>query len=463
MFQNGADFKQSSFSGSTEMGFFEQISRESAQFFGRSRLFARRFLKPHFSTQGLTATLQGLAAKYGPRVALVGREEVLTFSQWNDRVNRFARWARAQQFEPSTRIAVLMPDGPDLVCLWQGLAQRGLVSCVLSPDHMDDLPAHLRQLGAKMLIVAGDFAQRVAAMENVLGGVEVLILGDSALGNDPAFPSLDTRIAGFSRANIPLAEQLDLAPSAPCLILFSQIYGFVPLDRARVLDLMIGTGSAAHINRDDSVLITLPLCEPEGLALLGSALLAGGCALVCGTAQASFWRDVARYEPSVVGGDDALWLGIWLERSSPLKSHGLRLVLAANVASEAANRFAERFGIPEILAFHHSAYGTVSFYNFDGRPGFIGRPFPHGKDDLARLALVKRSETGAATPMLRVAPDEPGFLLVRLDAPEAARLKTLAPLLKDVFERGDIWCNTGMVMSQDASGRYALLHRPPAA
>lgn len=83
--------------------------------------------------------------------------------------------------------------------------------------------------------------------------------------------------------------------------------------------------------------------------------------------------------------------------------------------------FLERFNIPHLAEFYGSTEGNVSFINFDGKPGAIGRIPGWLKSQFAHVAFVKfdieteqpvRGPDGFCVPADR---DEPGEAIGRID------------------------------------------------
>jgi fatty-acyl-CoA synthase len=130
-----------------------------------------------------------------------------------------------------------------------------------------------------------------------------------------------------------------------------------------------------------------------------------------------------------------------------------------------------RFGVPEVLEFYGSTEGNVSLFNFDGKPGAIGRiPGYLRKEFDIRLAkydqeageLVRNTQGFC----VEARPGEVGEAIGKIkdDARHsytgyADRAASDRKVLRDVFDRGDAWFVTGDLMRQDSDGYLYFVDR----
>jgi fatty-acyl-CoA synthase len=130
-----------------------------------------------------------------------------------------------------------------------------------------------------------------------------------------------------------------------------------------------------------------------------------------------------------------------------------------------------RFGIPRILEFYGSTEGNVSMFNFDGRPGAIGR-CPRWLDFVFNVALVRFDvETEApvrgpdglcAKASLGVVGECLGRIAAQARTEYTGYVDAAASrqkVLTDVFANGDRWFRTGDLMTRDRDGYYYFVDR----
>ena len=80
-------------------------------------------VKPIKSTPNKTVLdrLEDVANQNTSRVALISERETLTYGQMSTRINRIARWAKANGINKGDTVALFMPNRPDYLCIWQAL------------------------------------------------------------------------------------------------------------------------------------------------------------------------------------------------------------------------------------------------------------------------------------------------------------------------------------------------------
>ena len=136
--------------------------------------------------------------------------------------------------------------------------------------------------------------------------------------------------------------------------------------------------------------------------------------------------------------------------------------------------FARRFRIPRILEFYAATEGNVSTFNFEGKPGAVGRipwfmahrfPTKIVKFDVEKEQPV-RDARGFC---VECAPNEAGEAIGKiLNDPSkpanrfegyAVKAETEKKILRDVFEKGDMWFRTGDLLRKDEQGYFYFIDR----
>ena len=101
--------------------------------------------------------MEETAAKFGDRVALISDRETLTFREYDERANRYARWARAQGIAKGDAVALLMGNRPDYLCIWMGVARAGGVTALINTNLTGQALAHsIAIVQAKLVIVGAE-------------------------------------------------------------------------------------------------------------------------------------------------------------------------------------------------------------------------------------------------------------------------------------------------------------------
>ncbi|CAH1266783.1 SLC27A2 [Branchiostoma lanceolatum] len=215
---------------------------------------------------------------------------------------------------------------------------------------------------------------------------------------------------------------------------------------------------------DDILYVTLPLYHVIGLALgLGTAISKGAAvALRSKFSLRHFWDDCRRYNATVILhiGELLRYLCNAPERPDD-KDHKVRLVSGSGLRPDVWKRFQERFGIPQILESYGMSEGNVGFVNIHNKVGAVGvasplyrkhRPFALIECDIDTGEPVR----GADGKCTEVQIGQPGLVLGPVDSSVpyvgylGKRELTEKKILRNVFQEGDAYFNTGDLMMIDS-------------
>src|SRR5262249_43773394 len=112
-----------------------------------------------------------------------------------------------------------------------------------------------------------------------------------------------------------------------------------------------------------------------GVVATGAVLVNGGSVVIRDKFSASrFWDDVGRWDCTLFQYIGELFP--FLLRAPPHageRAHRLRLVCGNGLRGDVWEAFADRFRIPRILEFYAATEGNVTLFNYEGKPGAIGR------------------------------------------------------------------------------------------
>jgi fatty-acyl-CoA synthase len=221
--------------------------------------------------------------------------------------------------------------------------------------------------------------------------------------------------------------------------------------------------------------VALPLYHATGgLCGMGAALLNGACVVLRRRFSATqFWSDIRQEDCTLFAYIGELCRYLANQPPHPdERAHRLRLAFGNGLRPDVWEKVIGRFGLPRVLEFYGSTEGNVSMFNFDGRPGAIGRiPAPLKGRFNARIVRfdyeVEAPQRGAGGFCTEAAPGEAGECLGRIDAadPRAEfsgyldKAASEKKVLRDVFAPGDAWFRTGDLLRQDADGYVYFVDR----
>ncbi|WP_075216347.1 long-chain-acyl-CoA synthetase [Mongoliimonas terrestris] len=419
-----------------------------------------------------------LAARFGDRPALISEEESLTYADYHRRGNRYARWAMAHGVKKGDCVALFMANRAEYLAIWLGIARAGGVVALVNTNLTGPSLAHCVNIVApKHVIVGSDLAAAFAtARPAITGAPTVWSHGPSEAGE-----RLDLLIERTDDADIPAGERPALTIEDRCLFIYTSGTTGLPkaanINHYRVQAIMNGFSAAMNATKDDRMYVALPLYHTSGGVLaVGTVLTVGGSVVIARKFSAGrFWDDIAGYKCTLFQYIGELCR--YLVNSPPHpkeRQHAIRLASGNGLRPDIWVPFQSRFGIPKILEWYAATEGNAAIFNFDDRPGSIGRvprwirhrfPIKVVRTDLDTGEML-RGPDGRA---IECAPDEVGEMISEIlnDPSKPAQrfegyadpVATAKKIATDVSTPGDRWFRTGDLVRKDALGYFYFIDR----
>ena len=425
----------------------------------------------------LPRVIEELAETRGDAPALLSAHERLTYRALNERANRYARWALAQNLGKGETVCLVMPNRPEYMAIWLGITKVGAVVALINTNLRGAALAHcLDIVKPQHIIVASEHCDEVrTALAPMAGRPKIW-----SHGSDD-FARIDRAIEKLSGGPLTEAERRGVTTADRALYIYTS--GTTGLPKAanvshhRLMQWSFWFAGLINTGPDDRMYDCLPLYHSVGgVVATGAVLVRGGAVVIREKFSASeFWDDVVNWDCTLFQyiGELCRYLANAPEQPRE-KQHRLRLCCGNGLRADVWQKFQNRFAIPKILEFYAATEGNVSLYNVEGKVGAIGR-VPAFLAHRFPLALVK-SDAATQEPIrdksglcMRCATDEAGEAIGRIHdgaAHAAAEFEgytdaeaSQKKILRDVFEHGDAWYRTGDLMRADASGYFYFVDR----
>ncbi|MGH6738097.1 MAG: AMP-binding protein, partial [Bradyrhizobium sp.] len=300
-------------------------------------------------------------------------------------------------------------------------------------------------------------------------------------GESGDFARLDREIDGLPGGRLSAAERASLTIEDHALYIYTS--GTTGMPKAANINhyrVMLATSAFAGVmdtQPSDRMYDCLPLYHTVGgLVATGALLLKGGSVVIREKFSArEFWDDVVRHECTLFQYIGELCRYLAHSPPNPNETrHRIRLACGNGLRPDLWPAFQSRFRIPHILEFYGATEGNVNIFNFEGKPGAVGRvpwfvahrfPIAVVRFDVEHQLPVRNAE-GFCVPC---ATDEPGEVIGRIVSDPSKpgnRFEGYATddqndskVLRDVFKKGDSWFRTGDIMRRDADGYFYFLDR----
>jgi fatty-acyl-CoA synthase len=418
--------------------------------------------------------------KFGDNIALEDETRSLTYRDLDGMANRYAHWARSRNLRRSDVIGLVMTNRPEFIAAWMGFSKVGIATALINTNLTGQALAHCLNIAGVSQVVADEETWRKCeeARPFVTRTMMLWVLGLRGEDEMSERRGLDNAVRSGSSVRPPKAARDGLTNRDTALYIYTSGTTGLPkaakIHHARARTYMRAFAGATATTAEDRVFNVLPLYHSTGgLVGIGPAFLNGGRLILRRKFSASsFWKDVNASGATVFVyiGELCRYLVNCPEQEGE-RGHKLRLAFGNGLRPDVWPDFQQRFGIPNILEFYGSTEGNVSVFNFDGKPGSIGR-VPKFLKKQINIRLVQfdldtempvRAANGCC---IETKPGEIGEAIgligndIRHDfsgyADKAASEKKI---LTDVFQRGDRWFRTGDLMRQDSEGYFYFIDR----
>jgi fatty-acyl-CoA synthase len=429
--------------------------------------------------QPLPALVADMAARFGPRPALLADDGSLTYEQLARRINQYARWALQQKLGAGEVVCLLLQNCPDYVAIWLGItAVRGVVALV-NPNLTGEALLHAIAAVAPRHVIAG------AVQEAALTELREKLPGEPRIWTHGSGGFFSPRIDAHAETlpAEPLREDERRPPALSDLALHIYTSGTTGLPKAanvshrRVAEWAHWFAGMIDTQPDDRMYNCLPLYHSVGGVVAVGAMLAGGGSVLIRERFSArrFWDDVADHDCTLFQYIGELCRYLVNTPPHPReRAHKLRLCCGNGLRGDVWENFQRRFAIPRILEFYAATEGNVSLYNVPGRPGAIGQ-VPAFLAHRFPIALVRcdpdtrELARGADGLCVRCGRDEIGEALGKIGDAAATHGKpfegytseaaSAEKIARDVLAPGDAWFRTGDLMRRDGAGFFYFVDR----
>jgi fatty-acyl-CoA synthase len=434
-----------------------------------------RSVKPH-STRTIADIVAEIARDKPDNLAILFQDRTVTYRALDEGANRYAHWAHGTGVGKGDAVALLMENCPEYLMAWLGLIRLGATVALINTNLRGAPLAHSIDIAAaKHAIIGRDLEQ------NFLGAAPLLEHRPQAWSAVGAAPGMEDLAAALARAPVTAPERSwrgDLTLKDRAFYIYTS--GTTGLPKAanfshmRMMFMMVGFAGALGARETDRLYDPLPLYHSAGgVAALGPALLTGGSLVIRKKFSVQeFWDDCFRYKPTFFQyiGELCRYL-LNAPAHAHERDHNLRAIIGNGLRPEIWEAFRIRFAIPKIVEFYGATEGNVSFLNYDGKPGAVGR-LPGYMRPIIGTRIVRfdieheepvRDADGFC---IECGPNEAGEAIGKIDEAAGRNFEgytksseTQKKILRNVFKTGDAWFRTGDLMKRDGQGYLYFVDR----
>ncbi|HVY90470.1 MAG TPA: long-chain-acyl-CoA synthetase [Hyphomonadaceae bacterium] len=410
------------------------------------------------------------------RVFISFEGQETTYAQFDRRACQFAQWGQSVGLKAGDCVALFMENRPDYIAFWAGMAKLAVKTALINYNLTGPGLAHCVDIvNARAIVMNPELAP---SFETARAQMK-LNLGAFVLGGD---------VAGLSRIDAAVDQMPMVRPDKSVragvkgseIALYIYTSGTTGLPKAakitnvRARGLMRVFVDATDAHHNDRILLTLPLYHATGgMCGVGTALNAGACLILRRKFSAShFWQEAIDGEATMLVYIGEFGRYLMNQPPSTLEhSHKITKGFGNGLRADVWAEFVERTGIKRLVEFYGSTEGNVNFFNLDGKIGAVGRIPRLLRSRLPARLLKFDVETeqpvrGPDGLCVEAGVDEPGEAVGPITGEPRQRFdgyndeaQSKKKLLRDVFEKGDLWFRTGDLMKMDADGYVYFVDR----
>ncbi|MGD8415733.1 MAG: long-chain-acyl-CoA synthetase [Pseudomonadales bacterium] len=407
------------------------------------------------------AQVQRNAEAYPERTAIIFEGQRLTWSEFNALANRIANTLAARGLKRGDTASVMMENRIEFLATVVALNKMGVTGALLNTNlHGRQLHHCITVTNSSMCIFGEEVSDAINGVKGDLGlreGEDYLFVPDAGVQASPNWAgNLTTESADAPVRNPAVTGEITLGENA----LYIYTSGTTGLPKAAVLSnrRYLQSATLAHralyrCTEEDRFYITLPLYHLTGLMIgVGPVFSSGASMFVRRRFSASnFLHEVREHDTNMLVYIGELCRYLMNTPEKPDDADNPLTTMTGNgMRPDVWLPFKKRFGIKRISEFYGASEGNVAFANLLNKDCTVGMTS-------ARVALVRydvdadevvKDEAGHC---IEVDPGEPGLLLGHINEqavfegyldPEATEKK----ILRNVFEEGDAWFNSGDLM-----------------
>jgi fatty-acyl-CoA synthase len=461
------------------MGLIERVVADVTSLGGALRILRMTTPIAKNPTRVFPVVVEDLAEKFGDAPALLADRESFTYRQLAARSNCYARWALTHGVHKGDTVCLMMPNRPEFLAVWLGITRIGGVVALINTNLTGMALAHcVNVVAPKHIIVAAELLEPLQdARSHITSDATFWLHGEA----DANLPRIDREVDQFSGDKLAASDRPMLTIEDRALYIYTSGTTGLPkaanINHYRMMLASFAFAGVMNTRATDRMYDCLPLYHTAGgLVATGAVLLNGGSVVIREKFSArEFWDDIVRWDCTLFQYIGELCRYLVNSPPHPLeRAHRLRLACGNGLRPDVWPDFKARFQIPKIVEFYAATEGNVSLFNFEGKEGAVGRipwflahrfPTTVVRFDVELQQPVRNAkgfcvecdtnEPGEVIGKILKDPSKPG---ARFEG-YATEVETNKKILRDVFEKGDLWFRTGDLMRKDEHGYFYFVDR----
>ena len=401
-------------------------------------------------------------------IAIRYEDQSYSHAELNERSNRFANLFASRGVGKGDAVAICIENRPEILFAVAGAAKLGAIAAVINTNQRRKVLLHsLSVCKAKLFVIGEECYEAFAEIRGELDKASadaVIYLRDQGDSLPDDVTDGDAVAAEASATTPDSLQEVTLAD--PCFYVYTSGTTGMPkasiMSHSRWVKAGAGFGKAAlNMRPSDTIYVSLPFYHNNALTVAWSSAAAVGATLAIRRkfSATKFWDDIRKYNATVFCyiGELCRYLMNQPPKQDDADNPAVKCV-GNGLRPDIWRDFKKRFGIKEVYEFYGASEANVAFinlFNFDCTVGFCPAPYALVKYDIDRDEPVEDSRGH----LIRTGRGDVGLLIAEVSEKYAFdgytdKSANDKKLLRNVFEEGDVWFNSGDLL-RDQGFRHA--------
>lgn len=417
--------------------------------------------------------LENWAKKSPNSIAIKFGEKQWTYSEFNCFANQYADMFRILGVTKNDSVALNIRNCPELLFAIMGAAKLGAVSALINTTQTGSVLCHsLALANPKVILIGSEQASNFNAVElSKINGYSGPLLWIK--NSDDPMPT------GFEDANRLLIESSDKdRPESKNVTLGDRAFliftsGTTGLPKASIISWKkwytsanLFSKSVLSLKQSDVMYCCLPLYHSNALTIAFAPTLFAGATLALSPkfSASKFWDDCRKYNVTCFSyiGELLRYLLNQPEKYND-NFHKVTRITGNGLRPDLWDRFKTRFSINEIYEFYGATEAPAAFVNYFNYDRTVGWN-PAGWEIVAYDVDAEEPVRDSNGKMIKLGPGKTGLLLTKITDFQkfdgyTDRHASEKKLIRNAFEDGDCWFNTGDLLKSLGAGHAQFIDR----
>jgi crotonobetaine/carnitine-CoA ligase len=393
------------------------------------------------------------------RFLRVGGGPWMSVGEVAERAARVAGGLRALAVERGDRVAILLPNTPEMVLTWFAVALTGAVEVPVNTALRGALLEHvLSDSGARVLVTSPELVGNVVAIIDRLPQLNHVVLVDEVGPNAVDAVDIPPRVTVHSWSALEWTSTVppvDVGPGDPVAVMYTS----GTTGRAKGVVCPHGyfscwaddTGRAVGFEAGDVLYSPLPMFHLTGQCVNVQLALVGDGAVVMDQrfSPRGFWARMAEAQATHVWSFGPMTPLLFKQDPSPEERiHGVRVVWSIPFPAGFGREFEQRFGVRILCGYGSTEQGLTIVQPLESeQPDALGLASPHYEVDIVDERDLPVGDGGT------------GEIVVRPREPASMMTGYLNRAADTVTAWRNLWYHTGDRATRDTAGYFRFVDR----